>query len=92
MQSSKTEDPCADFGAIQRNAVIWFIACIAIGIFICVKCANIDSWMYHSNAETLDYSAYRENRLATFTLPSEATDKRTAQSIASVTRRLKKDN
>jgi hypothetical protein len=80
-------DPCGEFGPVQKSALAWFFSVIAIGVFAVYQLCKIDRHMYDSNAETLDYSAYRDNRLAQVGIRSDLIDPRSHADSVSVIRR-----
>jgi hypothetical protein len=74
--SSNSNDPCAEFTSVQRNALIWFVVVIGLGLFLTTRFALIDRWMYDNNAEFLDPAAKKENRYAQGAIQSERLDPR----------------
>ena len=82
-QTNSVEDPCADFGPVQRNALIWFVFVVIGGGILVSQLARIDSWMFANNAENLDYGKYRENRVAQYSLGSDAVDPRSRGALPS---------
>ena len=78
---SKGEDPCGAFGPDQKRAMIWFFAVLIGGICLVFKLSNIDKWMYTTGGDLLNYTDYRENRLAATSIGSEKIDPRVANSV-----------
>lgn len=76
--STTVQDPCAEFGPNQRWALVWFLAIVFGGIVLVTQFARMDSWMWENNADFMDWKAYKENRIAHTTIPSERTDHRSA--------------
>jgi|GEM_PF-5228766 len=69
-------DPCGDFTSVQRNAIIWFVTVVALGLFVVSRFTMMDRWMYDNNAEFHDPAALKENRYATGAIQSERLDPR----------------
>ena len=70
----QAEDPCAGFGTTQRWAVVWLLGVLIAGSILVTRLARIDTWMYATNAEFLDYDKYRENRLSQTLIASEGVE------------------
>ena len=82
-QTNSVEDPCAEFGPVQRNAIIWFVFVVIGGGILVSQLARIDSWMFENNAETLDYGKYRENRVSQYSMGSDDVDPRSQGAMPS---------
>lgn len=79
MAASNTEikDPCAEFGATQKWAVVWTLSAIILGSLLTYKLACIDRQQYDKKGVYMDYDAYRKNRAARTGIASEQVDART---------------
>lgn len=78
----------ATWGKDQNWAVVWFISVIILAFFFVRFLAGIDSWMYHHKGEVnvagvklYDNDKYRSNRVASFGIAAERSDKRTRTSL-----------
>ena len=71
-----SEDPCGEFGPVQRWALVWFVLAIAVGITMTIVLSRVDRFNYDTKGVYLDYNKYRENRLSTTTIGSERNDPR----------------
>ncbi len=77
------KDPCGAWGKDQRWALVWFVSVIIFGAVLTCTLSRIDSWMYHNDdlvdiagVKLLDNDKYRDNRKASFSIPSERSDMR----------------
>ncbi len=70
------KDPCAEFGPVQIKALLWFFGAVLLGGTLVVNFAKIDAWMWDTNAEFFNYSAYRENRKSATSLAGDSIDER----------------
>lgn len=64
------------WGKTQSWAVVWFFGALLVGSSLTYFLSNIDFYLYKTNAETLDYEKYRNNRAAFSAVPKEAQDPR----------------
>ena len=78
-----SEDPCAEFTPVQRNAYIWFFGALLLGGFLTFKFAKTDRWMYDNNAEFINVTAHKEIRHASSALESERIDPRQGGDLVS---------
>lgn len=76
-------DPCGKWGKDQRWALVWFFSVIIFASVLTVTLSRIDSWMYYNDDQVnivgvklLDDEKYYDNRKASFSIPSERSDKR----------------
>lgn len=70
------KDPCAEFGPVQIKALLWFFGAVLLGGTMVANFAKIDAWMWDTNAEFFNYSAYRENRKSSTSLAGDSIDER----------------
>jgi len=75
-EDHSTVDHCADFGPVQKRALLWFMCAIIAGGLLTYKLCSIDGNMYETGGDTLDYVAYRENRVGSRSIGSEQIDPR----------------
>ena len=75
-KSKKQCDPCAEFGPTQRSATVWFFCAILVGASLTVVLSQIDRFNYDTKGRYLDYSAYKNNRKSSTTIPFEQIDER----------------
>jgi hypothetical protein len=68
-------DSSGDLGA-DKFALVWFGSALVLGVLVTILLARIDRQMYDTNAEVLDYQAYKENRRAASSIASESSDSR----------------
>lgn len=73
---SLVKDPCAEFGPTQIKALLWFFGAVLLGGTLVTNFARIDAWMWDTNAEFFNYSAYRENRKSATSLGGDSVDER----------------
>jgi hypothetical protein len=83
-------DPCAQFGPVQKRALVWFVVIILIGSALVCKLARVDRWMYDNNGEFLNYKAYKDNRTAATSVASEPSDPRMFSDLNTARTRLAK--
>ncbi len=76
MSSEQIDDPCGEFGATQRWALVWFFGAIALGSFVTVKLATFDRSYYDTDGYVLDFDVYAENRGAFTSVGTERVDPR----------------
>lgn len=60
----------------EKKTLLWFGAALVLGALVTIIFAQIDRRMYDTNAEVLDYQAYKENRRAASSIASESIDSR----------------
>jgi hypothetical protein len=77
------KDPCGSWGKDQKWALVWFVSVIIFGTFLTCTLSKIDSWMFYNDdlvdvagVKLIDNDKYRDNRKASFSIPSERSDMR----------------
>ena len=81
-------DPCGDYGPTQRWATVWFFAVLAIGMVAVFIFRNTDYFMYHTNAEFYNYSAFQEARQAQYNIRSDSVDERSQGDYATAVQHI----
>lgn len=74
--SNNSDNPCAEFGPVQKAATAWFAFVIIGGACLVCLLAGIDRHMWETNGEFLDYTQYRDNRDSFTAIGSERIDDR----------------
>ncbi len=64
------------WGKTQTWAVIWFFSAITFGSVLTLFLSRTDFFLYKTNAETLNYSKYKENRKANSAISKDSVDRR----------------
>ena len=72
------------WGKTQTWALVWFFSAITFGTCLTFFLSKTDFFLYKTNAETLNYSKYRENRKANSAIPKDSIDKRSFGSLNDV--------
>lgn len=75
-------DPLEGFQSENRGAAIWFVCAILFGGFLTYKLSRIDRMNYDTKGKYLNYTEYKENRLATTSLGSETKDPRASSLLS----------
>ena len=87
-EKKELNNPCKEFGPVQRLALVWFLGAVIVGVGLVYKFAQTDRWMYDHNAQVLDFNAYRENRQAQAGIASEQIDPRRRADLTAVEQKL----
>ena len=86
------EDPFANADQYQKNsdrwAFIWFFSVLIIGTIAVCTFKKIDRKMYDTNAETLNYRDYKQNRKAFSKIGTERSDARAHANLSTVSEKL----
>ena len=82
------ENPCGTFGPDQRSALVWFLVVVIGGFCFVSYLCRVDAWMWINNAEVLNYTDYRHNRVASTTVGAERKDPRTFGDLGSQRARI----
>ena len=76
----------SSWGKTQKWALVWFFSAIIFGSCLTFFLSSTDMHLYKTNAETLDYTKYRENRKAFSAIPKDSVDVRSFGSVNDVTK------
>jgi hypothetical protein len=89
------KNPCGTWGKDQKWSLVWFVSAIVFGTVLTCSLSKIDSWMYYNDdlvevagIKLIDNDKYRENRRASFSIPSERSDMRAHGSYKNAIRKL----
>lgn len=64
------------WGPTQSWAVVWFYGALLVGGSLTYFLSGVDHFLYQTNAETLDYNKYRNNRRSLTSIPRDSVDPR----------------
>lgn len=70
----------------QTWAVVWFFSAILFGSCLTFFLSKTDFYLYKNNAETLNYSKYKENRKAGSSISKDSVDSRSFGSLNDITK------
>jgi len=86
------EDPFANADEYQKRsdkwAFIWFFSVLIIGTITVCTFKTIDRKMYDTNAETLNYRDYKQNRKTFTKIGTERSDARAHANLSTVSDKL----
>ena len=72
----KNSEHIGSWGATQTWAVVWFFGALFVGVSLTYFLSGTDNFLYKTNAETLDYTKYKNNRKAGTSIPKDSVDSR----------------